>query len=194
MNSETITIPRGDTDSFYSYLADITTGTPVIVDITGYKLICSIKTQYELPDENVVIPQIEQTISATSGAGTVGSSSTTVTGSETSFTTAVQAGDLILSGTQLRIVASVTSNTVLVTKGLPSPDDVSVTLNDSFSPALSSATYKILRPQISFSAVNTDIAFGKYVYDIRWVSPIGVVTTTNVGQFVISKNVTRKNT
>ena len=194
MNSEPIVIPRGDSDSFYFYLADITTGTPVITNVTDYTLICSVKTQYDLPDENVVMTQKVSVLSATAGTGTVSSSSTTVTGSGSSFTTQVQSGDLIISGTQVRIVDVVTSDTVLTTKGLPSPDDLAVTINDSFSPALSSASFSIVRPQVSFTKTDTDISFGDYVYDVKWLDDDGEnPLTTNVGKFTISKNVSRKN-
>lgn len=192
MNTETITIPRGDADSFYFYLCDISTGDPVIVDVTDYTLICSVKTQYDLPDENVVLPQKVNTLSATTGAGTVSSSGSTVTGVGTAFTTFFQPGDLIISGTQVRIVDAIASNTSLTTRGLPSPDDTSVTVNDSFSPALSAAAYTKVRTQIEFSKTDTDINFGTYVYDVKWLDESDNPTTTNVGAFIVSKNVSRK--
>lgn len=71
-----------------------------------------------------------------SGTGTLTSSGTTVTGSGTAFTTQLSIGDIIVAGSQRRVVANIASNTSLTTR-------------TAFNPTLSGA---------SFTYVNTTVA------------------------------------
>ena len=79
-------------------------------------------------DRKKFIIQTVENVDTSNLTGTVSSSGTTVTGSGTAFTTQLQVGDVIVSDSQVRIVATIASNTVLTTDA-------------AFSAALSSATF-----------------------------------------------------
>ncbi len=191
MNND-IEIYRGDNDTFYAYLADYSSGTPVLVNVATYTLICSVKARYEDPDSMVVMPQKVYVLSSNAGTGTISSSGSTVTGSGTSFTSQLQVGDLIVSRSQVRNVSAIASNTSLTTQGAVDPSNVTTTINDAFSPTLSGASFSYIRPQVVLSKTDTDIQFGNYVYDVKYIDSNGNVITVIVGNFKVNKNVSRK--
>ena len=79
-------------------------------------------------DRKKFIVQTVSNVDTINLTGTVSSSGVTVTGSGTAFTTQLQVGDVIVSDSQVRIVATITSTTVLTTDA-------------AFSGALSSDTF-----------------------------------------------------
>ncbi|MEW6379621.1 MAG: tail fiber domain-containing protein [bacterium] len=71
--------------------------------------------------------------STSPGTGTLTSSGTTVTGAGTSFTTQLHIGDIIIVGTQQRMVKRINSNT-------------SLTTSTAFNPPLTSSTFSYQQP------------------------------------------------
>jgi hypothetical protein len=74
---------------------------------------------------------------ADAGAGTISSSGSAVTGVGTAFTTQLHAGDLLVVGSQIQGIASISSDTSLTTQG-------------AFSPTTNNSSFQILPPVSRF--------------------------------------------
>lgn len=86
--------------------------------------------------------------------GTISSSSTTVTGSGSNFTTAFAVGDMITSGTQTQTISTITN-------------DTSLTTTSAFSPALSSgSTYERFGAILNAGAVGIGTSLPQLPLDV----------------------------